>query len=134
MAQQTVTKAKAKAKQTGKSATKSKTPTTLWYFADTMGGKMLRAYFLAYICAQLGKLAVDVPFKLLPANFSGHTRSGKMIYKGADRYTLTTAGYNYFTDPEQAAQPDLYDAMYAAVTTGKPPAFYKHEMIQQKLS
>lgn len=103
----------------------------LWFFQMTPGGKMLRAYFIALILAQMpkGKLAVGVPFKLWPnVTLRGHLESGKITYQGAGSFILNPPGYNYFTDPLQAPQEDYLKAMQSAVKSGKAPSIYNFEM------
>lgn len=105
----------------------------LWYFQTTPAGRLLRAYFIAFIQAQTGKLATDKVFKLWPAcNIRGHLDTKKIIRKDAG-YALTAAGYNYFTDPAQAADPDMLAKFAAAIRTGNKPDCYKYQMSQSDI-
>lgn len=132
-----VTVATVSAKVAAKVAPAAKTVATakahkgLWFFQQTPGGNLLRAYFVGLMLAQMpkGKLAVAAPFKLWPnANLRGHIMTGKVEYKGAGVFALKSAGYNYFTDNTQAPDADQLKAMLGAIKTGKKPDCYKFEM------
>lgn len=105
---------------------------SLFFFQQTPGGRLLRAYFIAFITAQTGKLAVGAKFKLWPhCNIRGHLATGKIERKEAG-YALTTQGYNYFTSPEQEADKELLAKFTAAIKSGNKPDCYKFQMQPMK--
>lgn len=120
--------AKPEAKPEAKSKNKGK-GATLWYFQMTPLGRLLRAYFIAFITAQTGgKLKVGEVFRLWPhCNIRGHLDTKKIERKDAG-FALTAAGYNYFTDPAQEADKDLLAKFAAAVKSGQKPDCYKYAM------
>jgi hypothetical protein len=100
----------------------------LFFFQMTPAGDLLRAYFVALIRAQIGKLEAGKPFKLWPAaNLVTHTANGRLKRQGK-AYILTAQGVNYFSDEKQAPAKEVVEQMLGAVKTGERPACYKYEM------
>lgn len=101
---------------------------SLFFFQMTPAGILLRAYTLALIRAQIGKLEPGKPFRLWPAaNLNTHVSTGRLKKQGK-AYTLTAQGVNYFTDEKQAPPKETLEAMLHAVKTGERPPVYKYEM------
>jgi hypothetical protein len=102
---------------------------SLYFFQMTPAGNILRAYMLAMIRAQIGKLEAGKPFKLWPAaNLHTHVASGRMKRQGGEVYTLTAQGVNYFNEDPRAPAKEVVEVMLNAVKTGERPAIYKYEM------
>lgn len=96
-----------------------------------VAGKVLRAYFVALISAQTGgKLQAEKPFKLWPAiNIRTHLANARIKRAGAGLYSLTVPGLNYFTDPAQAADPDMLSKFATAIKTGTASEIFKGRML-----
>lgn len=120
-----VNKDKAKAKSVAAPAKKA----GMFFFQQTPGGNILRAYFMGFIAAQLGGIKANTPFRLWPAaNVSGHVASKRLTKVEPNVYKLTVAGVNYLTNPEAAPDKEMVAGMVKAIKTGEKPAFYKFEM------
>lgn len=118
----------------GAAATKVK---SLFFFQFTPdSGKLLRAYLIAMIVAQLGSVKAGVQFKLWPgANLATHIAAGRMKRGSVTgSYVLSQAGANYLNDDAQKPAKEHLEAMLKAVTTGKRPADHDKEMSAMQLS
>jgi hypothetical protein len=126
----TETKPTAKAKPEAKAKTRKAKGAGLYYFGMTPAGRMLRAYFVAFITAQVGGLNVGKVFRLWPnANVRGHLATGKVARK-ENGYALSQSGRTYFLLDEQVADKEMTAKFLKAIKTGNKPDIYKHEMIE----
>lgn len=110
-------------------------PKTLWFFQQTPGGNLLRAYMCALILAQIGTLKAGAPFKLWPyANVAGHLANRRMERGEAKgTYKLTQSGVTYLTDDRQKPDASTLEGMTKAVKEGVKPSFYRFELSQMNL-
>lgn len=130
-------KTSSKAKQApakAKAQTKAASPAKgLFRFTLTPMGDMLRAYFIAYITAQIGELAPAKAFKLWPGiNVSGHLAKAN-ITKADGAYMLTPEGVSVFKASNAHAL-SMVPAFLDAVKTGKNPEGFKASMVEVKSS
>lgn len=104
-------------------------PASLFFFQQTPAGRMLRAYFVAMVSAQMGdKMQAGKSFKLWPsANVRGHLDC-KRIIREAGAYQLTAQGLNYFNDPQQAPDAEQVKAFSKAIKTGEKFSAYNFAM------
>lgn len=83
--------------------------------------KLMRAYFIALIQAQIGGVIARKKFLLWPkGHFSGHQNSGKLVKTGR-YYELTKIGVDYFNSDKVAPNEELYLLFLHAVETGNFP-------------
>lgn len=96
----------------------------LYWLQMTPGGNVLRAYFVALITLQIGKLTADKPFRLWPGiNCGGHLATGRLARDGK-LFKLTAQGVNYFTDPKQAPDDAAVTKWAEVIRTGQAPQGY----------
>ena len=127
----TQTQAKAKAKPATQATQAAKPVATLYRMeVAPLAGRLLRAYFVALIAAQMGgKLQAEKAFKLWPAiNLRTHLANAR-IRKEGGLYYLTAAGYNYFTDPAQQAPAEMVEKFAKAIAKGEAAEIYKGKML-----
>ncbi|MBW8827856.1 MAG: hypothetical protein JF606_00145 [Burkholderiales bacterium] len=107
----------------GDEALSPPTPTSLHYLEVTPTDKaLLRAYFVAFIRAQLGTVSADTRFHLWPkGNFRTHVKAQRLIKDGTV-YMLTSTGVTEFTTGNGAPEPELLAGLVEALSGGNQDA------------
>ncbi|CAN7564079.1 phospholipase D family protein [Variovorax sp. LjRoot178] len=92
----------------------------LYRLAETPGGRLLRAYFVALIQLQLENIRPNVPFRLWPdGNFGTHLRDGRLQKSGKEFIFPSQQKIEYFTTGKGAPDPAYLHCFLRALRTGE---------------